>query len=265
MYILRPIKAAVKQLMQRNGLSLNRADDLTRLADEFGSDKGNNLSSHGYTRIYSRLFERMRQREIILLEMGLLRADMDGRRLTNAAEGRTGASGTLAPSLEMWRAFFPKARLYGFDIDDFSDVFIERCTIVRGDMSSAVDLGQLVQIIGKPIDIVIDDASHVSHHQQIALGHLFPYVRPGGMYIMEDLHWQDSTLEVSGAPKTRDILRRLQAIGIFESPFLTMQQCKYVAANLEALRLYDSSTREVDDGTDALAILTKTQVTVEIN
>jgi hypothetical protein len=259
MGILRPIKTGVKQFLRRNGLSLNRTDELTRLADEYGSDKGTRLSSHGYTRVYSRLFERIRRDEIILLEMGLLRTDMDGRRPGNAAEGATEAACSRAPSLEMWHAFFPMARIYGFDIDDFSSVVMDRCTTVSGDMSSAVDLDRLVQAIGKPIDIVIDDASHASHHQQIALGHLFPCVRPGGMYIIEDLHWQDPALEGKGAPKTRDILRRLQAVGIFRSPFLTEQQCRYIVENLGALRLYDSSTRDVDDGTDALAILMKRQ------
>ena len=79
------------------------------------------------------------------------------------------------------------------------------------------------------------------------------------MYIIEDLHWQDPALEGKGAPKTRDILRQLQAVGIFRSPFLTEQQCRYIVENLGALRLYDSSTRDVDDGTDALAILMKRQ------
>ena len=80
-----------------------------------------------------------------------------------------------------------------------------------------------------------------------------------GMRGSDDLHWQDPALEGKGAPKTRDILRRLQAVGIFQSPFLSEQQCRYIAENLGTLRLYDSSTMDVDDGTDALAILMKRQ------
>ena len=47
------------------------------------------------------------------------------------------ASGRQAPSLEMWRRYFPKAKLFGFDIDDFSSVEIDGCVILQGDMSPA--------------------------------------------------------------------------------------------------------------------------------
>ena len=116
---------------------------------------------------------------------------------------------------------------------------------------------RLAREIGKSIDILIDDASHASHHQQIALGHLFPHVRSGGLYIIEDLHWQDPALEDKGVPKTRDVLRKLQAVGILQSPVFTEQQGRYITDNLAAIRLYDSLTTGVDDGTDALAVLMK--------
>ena len=195
MGVLRPIKTGVKQFLRRNGLSLNRTDELTRLADEYGSDKGTRLSSHGYTRVYSRLFERIRRDEIILLEMGLLRTDMDGRRPGNAAEGATEAACSRAPSLEMWHAFFPMARIYGFDIDDFSSVVMDKCTTVCGKIcTSAVDLDRLVQAIGKPIDIVLYDASHASHHQQIRIGIFIP-LRAAG----RNVHHRRSSLARSSA------------------------------------------------------------------
>ena len=214
-------------------------------------------TSHGYTRIYRRLFEKIRDDAIVLLEMGLLRPDTDRRRSVNAVEGSTAMAGFQVPSLEMWRAFFPRARIYGFDIDDFSAAKTDRCTIVRGDMSSEADLDRLVHTIGSPIDVVIDDASHASHHQQIAFGHLFQHLRSGGMYIVEDLHWQDEALERKEAPKTRDLLRQLQVGGALQSPFLTEQQRRYIVDHLAGVQLFDSLTMNVADGTDALAVLFK--------
>ena len=48
-------------------------DDLTFLANKYGSDKGDQIfASHHYTRVYSQLFAAIRQRPLRLLEIGLL-------------------------------------------------------------------------------------------------------------------------------------------------------------------------------------------------
>jgi hypothetical protein len=129
------------------------------------------------TRVYERFFRSIRNDALVIAEMGLLRSDADGRK----ASWKTTAVAYTAPSLQMWRAYFPHADIFGFDIDDFSAVKIDNCNILRGDMSSKADLLRLAHAIGRPIDIIIDDASHASHHQQIALGTLFPFVRDGGL------------------------------------------------------------------------------------
>jgi len=232
-------------------------NELTQLADLFGSDKGNCLSGHFYTRVYHKLFKRLRSSPIRLLEIGLLRTDIDARRLDNAAEGESSASGARAPSLEMWRTYFPNATLLGFDIDDFSQVKIEGCTILRGDVASRESLEELSRKIGKAIDILIDDASHVSHHQQLCLGILFPKMASGGMYIIEDLHWQDGRFEKMEAPKTRHLLRKLKAHGTFESPYLSAEEQKYIQTNTKAVWLFDSLTSDVEDASDALGIIIK--------
>jgi len=157
----------------------------------------------------------------------------------------------------MWSSFFPNARIFGFDIDDFSGLNIARCTILRGDMSSRSDLSKLCQAIGGPIDIVIEDASHASHHQQIALGVLFPHVRPGGLYVIEDLHWQNDALEKKEAPKTRDLLRSFQTQGIFDSPYLSSDERRYICDHTDKVLLFDSLSHEVDDSSDAIALLRK--------
>jgi len=247
----------VKRFARKCWLPGAGVDDLSYLADKFGSDKGTLFDAHQYTRVYKSLFDRIRENDIVFVEMGLLRVDVDERRPNNGSEGSTATSGLRAPSLEMWRTYFPRARLFGFDIDDFSSVHIDGCTIVRGDMSLVTDLARLVGTINNSLDIVIDDASHASHHQQIAFGYLFPHLRSGGMYIIEDLHWLDPTMEREGAPTTRDVLRKLQVAGAFRSPFLTSQQQRYIEANLARVMLFDSLSTKSDDATDALGIMIK--------
>jgi hypothetical protein len=247
----------ISERLERRGYSIRKVSELTRLADQFGSDKGTRLSAHMYTRVYEKFFAAFRHQAICLLEIGLLRSDIDARRVVCATEGESNASASSAPSLEMWSVYFSNAKLFGFDIDDFSRVSIDRCTIIRGDMSSRSDLANLVRVIGRPIDILIDDASHASAHQQIALGALFPHMRRGGLYVIEDLHWQHDSLEKEGVPKTRDLLRHLQTQGTFASPCLTSEEQNYIRQHTGQVWLFDSLTHEVDDNSDAIALLVK--------
>jgi hypothetical protein len=258
---LRTFKGAIRKILKslviRGGYSPDRMDMLTRLANLKGSDKGNLHNAHLYTRIYEKFFSMLREADLTVVEIGLLRTDIDGRRLVCAAEGATSASASQAPSLEMWRAYFPNARILGFDIDDFTAVRIPNCEIVRGDMSSRSDLARLVARVEGPIDILIEDGSHTSHHQQVALGFLFPHIRSGGMYIIEDLHWQCAQFEKPEACKTRDVLRRFQIDGAFKSPYLSDHQQRYVEDNTAGIWLFDSQDIYHLDTTDALAILRK--------
>jgi hypothetical protein len=64
----------------RAGYSIRRSDELTALADKFGSDKGNYSIAHNYARIYNQCFSGFRNRRIVFVEIGLHRADFDKRR-----------------------------------------------------------------------------------------------------------------------------------------------------------------------------------------
>ena len=55
-----------------------------------------------------------------------------------------------------------------------------------GNQLSREDLSKLSS--GDKYDIIIDDASHISDGIQISLAFLFPYLKNGGVYIVEDLH-----------------------------------------------------------------------------
>jgi hypothetical protein len=230
-------RQALRNFLAEKGYLVRRMDDLTVLADRFGSDKGTKSAAHGYTRIYNKLFEHQRNSVITLVEIGLGRPD--------------------TPSLRMWRQYFEVGHIFGFDVGDFSNATVKGCTIIQGDMSVKDDLARLVSRVGRPIDILIDDGSHVSHHQQIALATLFSKLSPGGIYAIEDLHWRNVSLEREGAYKTRDILRRFFSTGKIESPYMSEVERSYLEENIKTLTLFDSLTLAQEDFTDALAILVK--------
>mgnify|MGYP005841595473 CR=1 FL=1 len=172
--------------------------NLTDLADLYGSDKGS--KKHRYTELYHMLFHPYRQRKITFLEMGLL---IGGPEHGVSAERATHD----LPSIRMWLEYFPKARIHGLDVSDFSWFAHDRFTFHRCDMDDRAAIRGAAQAIRPAPTIVIDDASHASHHQQNAFLEIFPRLQPGGLYVIEDLRWQPDTYERPGITKTAALFR----------------------------------------------------------
>ena len=180
--------------------------NLTDLADRYGSDKGS--SKHRYTELYHMLFHPFRDQEINFLEMGLL---IGGPEHGESADRET----KDLPSIRMWLEFFTKAQITGLDVSDFSWFSHERFKFVRCDMDDRANIAA-ARAGMDDLDIVIDDASHASHHQQNAFLELFPKVKPGGMYIIEDLRWQPKPYEKPGITKTAALFQSLLHQRVFE-------------------------------------------------
>ncbi len=162
--------------------------NLTSLADTFGSDKGSVAQHpHNYTLLYDMLLGPRRESVRAMIEIGLL---VGGPEVGIDADRPTGE----LPSVRMWLDYFPNAVVHGFDISDFSFFEHSRFHFTRGDSGVAADLEKLVAR-GERFDFIIDDGSHASFHQQLALQILFPHLAPGGIYIIEDLHWQSPAYE----------------------------------------------------------------------
>jgi hypothetical protein len=63
-----------------------------------------------------------------------------------------------------------------------------RITIVSGDQAKVDDLYKLLNIAGKDFDVMIDDGGHTMIQQFTSFKYLFPAVKIGGLYFLEDLH-----------------------------------------------------------------------------
>ena len=134
-------------------------------------------STHGYHRTYDEVLRKYRKREVTFFEIGTFRGE----------------------SLEVWRRYFTNHKLimglsYGNGQKEFLVEDKEKKTrIYLGDQSNATLLQQLCKENG-PFDIILDDGSHVPSHQQISYNALFPCVKEGGLYMIEDIetsYWRE--------------------------------------------------------------------------
>ncbi|MGC9269831.1 class I SAM-dependent methyltransferase [Acidiphilium sp.] len=182
----RPAVTPLREIIARPG-------SLTDLANRAGSDKGSACSfAHRYTDLYDLIFFPYRDRAIDFLELGLAVGGPETR------EGRVERK-VASPSVAMWLDYFTAARIFGFDISDFSHIRHERFRFIRGDAGKIDDLERLAAAAAQ-FDIILDDASHASYHQQLAFRTLWPRLAPGGLYIIEDLHWQSPVFEAALPP-----------------------------------------------------------------
>lgn len=226
--------------------------DLTAIANRLGSDKGTTTyCGHGYTRVYEALLGPARNAALRLAEIGLMhvytQAEYRGR---HAEKG--------CPSLAMWAEYLPQARVHGFDLVDFTALSSERIRIAQGDQGSRENLEAFARAHG-PFDVIIDDGSHASHHQQISLGVLFAHLAPGGLYIVEDLHFQPAELELAGITPTRDFLRSLRHGRTGARLALSQPELGQLVANIRAIHFFDSLSPKwpLTQREDALAVIVK--------
>ncbi len=226
--------------------------ELDRLANKYRTDKGSlYYNAHGYAAVYEHYLRDRRHADLHILELGLLRHDAQAK--------SPGGPYDDTPSLKMWREYCPNARIVGFDIADFSaSPPLPGVHVLRGDMGKPEDIRRLIDQCGGAFDIIIDDGSHASHHQQIALGELFPHLKPGGYYFIEDLQYQPPQWEPADAVKTRDLLLAMSRGSPTSSPYVPEQQWLYVAEHADSLRFYDSFDRQFGQiRPDALAVIRK--------
>lgn len=141
--------------------------NLKALATVYGTDK---WREHWYAQHYEKHFAPLRRKRLNVLEIGVGGYD----------DPELGGN-----SLRMWRVYFPKSRIYGIDICDKSLHDERRIKTFRGSQVDADFLDELLRKTG-PLDIIIDDGSHLNEHVIFTFKHLFPLLSERGIYVVED-------------------------------------------------------------------------------
>jgi glycosyltransferase involved in cell wall biosynthesis len=170
--------------MKEQGLS--RHTDLCHQMGSFGSDKSGPF--HNYTVLYDLLFSKFRGEELALFELGL-GTNKVGAPSSMGPEGKPGAS------LRGWRAYFPRALIYGADID--ADILFQedRIRTFWTDQREPRAIRALWKKLDDvAFDIMVDDGLHEASANICFFLESIGRLRPGGIYVIEDVTPNDAEL-----------------------------------------------------------------------
>ena len=123
------------------------------------------LKWSNYGDIYDKHFAKFRDQPINILEIGVLKGG----------------------SMRIWEKYFPKANIFGIDIDEECLQYqSDRTKIFIGDQADVSFLRNVKAKIPR-IDILIDDGSHRAKDQKITFDEMYYHVRKPGVYLIEDI------------------------------------------------------------------------------
>lgn len=156
--------------------NLQRETDLCRIMNRFGSDKGN---YHNYTKIYTKLMVEYIGEACSLFELGI---GTQNQALASHMPLHCKPGG----SLRGWKEWLRNARVWGADID--RDILFEEDGIsTRWVDQTRADTIQAMWRDLPDMDIIVEDGLHTWVAQKLFLLESWHKVKPGGLYITEDV------------------------------------------------------------------------------
>ena len=120
-----------------------------------------------YFDVYHRHLERFRGEDVHILEIGIYSGG----------------------SLDMWHDYFgPGCHVYGVDVqEECLSYQTDSTSVFIGDQADR-DFWRRFRTEVPKLDVVVDDGGHQPDQQATSLEELLPHLRPGGVYVVEDLH-----------------------------------------------------------------------------
>jgi cephalosporin hydroxylase len=119
-----------------------------------------------YLDIYHRFFSKFVGKEVHVVEVGIFSGG----------------------SLDMWKSYFgSKCKVFGIDIREECKAYADdRVEIFIGDQADRAFWKSFKEKV-PPVDIIIDDGGHLPEQQIVTLEEMLPHLRPGGIYLCEDI------------------------------------------------------------------------------
>lgn len=201
--------------------------NLNELFNKHKSDKGDSITvRHNYAVFYENFLKNKREETQLILEIGI-------------CGGK---------SLKAWEEYFPNTTIIGLDIDNKTMYNNDRTHTFMLDQSDEEQLKKFVEECNKEnyqFDLIIDDGSHQMYDQQITLGYLFPLLKSGGVYFLEDLHTSlaDNGFYLYGKPleihENRSNTTLYYLMESLHSIYLTKEQNEYLINNINTIDIHN--------------------------
>ncbi|KAK5992944.1 8-demethyl-8-alpha-L-rhamnosyl tetracenomycin-C 2'-O-methyltransferase-like protein [Cladobotryum mycophilum] len=150
------------------------APSFEQVAKKYGTDK---VTTHKYQFMYDKYLSGIRDKRLKLLEIGL------------------GCNMDYGPgaSYYTWLEYLPNVDLYFIEYDrQCAEKYQDKTAnahVFIGDQADPVFLAEFstAATVNGLFDVIIDDGGHTMNQQITSLESLWPIVKPGGLYIIEDL------------------------------------------------------------------------------
>jgi glycosyltransferase involved in cell wall biosynthesis len=169
------------------------------VADSLATDRNRHSGNrHFYARVYDQILSPRRLGLRTIIEVGRARAAADG----------------VPFWVPLWRTAFPYAEVVGVLPSDLSGLHREGFRSIACDPSNAADLDAAAARLSEtPPDVIIEDGTHASAEQQLALKTLFPVLKPGGWYFIESLDWTLPGEDRASIAETKALLHGIRDHG----------------------------------------------------
>ena len=235
-----PPKINLDKLEKKKSDLFNK--DLNYLFDFFNTDKGNfyenqyaqpskrkreKIKAHGYGKFYESYFKKFKDKELNILEIG-------------SFFGNASAS---------FFFYFKNSFLYAADI--YTDLFRYHSKRMQNFyVNSSEEKSIQENIISKKIefDIIIEDAGHSLKDQIISLFLLFKKLKPGGLFIVEELDFPDTRRDMNlnnEKPTLREILNQIKNNISFDSKYISLEDKKYFLDNFSSIEIFIGNFNEI--------------------
>lgn len=216
--------------------------DLDYLFEYFNSDKGDyyinqymqpikkknkRIDAHGYSKIYERYFEKIRNANLNVLELGSFYGNAAGA-FFYYFKNSSIYSGDICPDLFRYKS----QRLKNFYINTSSEISIKK------------DLIDNQRIF----NVIIEDASHTLKDQIISLFMLFKILSPKGIFICEELDFPETRKDMNinnEYPDLKNILKAIKSNRDFNSKYIKEEDKKYFLDNFNTIEIFKGKINEV--------------------
>ena len=216
--------------------------DLNYLFEYFNSDKGEKyvnqyekplkrankkIEGHRYHKLYENYLSKIKDSKLEILEIGSFR-------------GNASAA---------FYFYLPNSKITSVDL--YPDLFLYKSRRIKNyylDNSLEDEIQNKILMKDKKYDFIIEDAGHYYKDQIISLFKIFPKLKKNGIYVIEELDFPDTRLDMNlnnEHPTLKEILISIKSKKNFFSTLISKHEKEFFLLNYETIEIYKGNFNDI--------------------